>query len=50
MEQGVPSGIDLIWLLRVMQSVVNLHKTGRIIGCNIVPFQKLCHHSDAFET
>ena len=34
--QGVPSGMDLIGLLRVMQSDVNPHKTGRIVGCNIV--------------
>ena len=34
--QGVPSGMDLIGLLRMMQSGVNPHKTGRIVGCNIV--------------
>ena len=36
MDQGVPSGMDLIGLLRVMQSGVNSHKAGRIVGCNIV--------------
>ena len=36
MAQGVPSGMDLIGLLRVMQSGMNLHKTCRIVGCNIV--------------
>ena len=28
--------MDLIGLLRVMQSGVNPHKAGRIVGCNIV--------------
>ena len=28
--------MDLIGLLRVMQSDVNPHKAGRIVGCNIV--------------
>ncbi|CAN7098550.1 unnamed protein product [Brassica rapa subsp. narinosa] len=27
MAQGVPSGMDLIWLFKVMQSDVNPHKT-----------------------
>ena len=36
MAQKVPSKIDLIGLLRVMQSDVNSHKTGRIVGYNIV--------------
>ena len=36
MAQGVPSGMDLVELLRVMQSDVNLHKAGRIVGYNIV--------------
>ena len=35
MAQGVPSEMDLIGLLRVMQSDVNPHKTCRIVGCNI---------------
>ena len=36
MSQEVPSGMDLIGLLRVMQSGVNPHQAGRIVGCNIV--------------
>ena len=36
MAQGVPSGMDLVGLLRVMQSGVNPHKAGRIVGYNIV--------------
>ena len=36
MAQGVPSIMDLVGLLRVMQSGVNPHKTGRIVGYNIV--------------
>ena len=36
MAQGIPSGMDLIGLLRVMQSGVNPQKAGRIVGCNIV--------------
>ena len=36
LAQGVPSGMDLIGLLSVMQSGVNLHKAGRIVGCNII--------------
>ena len=36
MAQGVSSEMDLIGLHKVMQSDVNLHKTGRIVDCNIV--------------
>ena len=36
MAQGVPSGINFIGLLSVMQSDENLYKTGRIVDCNIV--------------
>ena len=36
MAQGIPSGMDLIGLLRVMQSGVNPQKAGRIVGCNII--------------
>ena len=36
MAQGVPSGMDLIGRLRMMQSDVNPHKTCRIVGCRIV--------------
>ncbi|KAG2292918.1 hypothetical protein Bca52824_039587 [Brassica carinata] len=34
--QRVPTGMDLIGRLRVMQSDVNPHKAGKIVGCNIV--------------
>ena len=36
MAQGILSGMDLIGLLRVMQSGVNPQKTGKIVDCNIV--------------
>ena len=36
MAQGIPSGMDLKGLLKVMQSGVNPQKAGRIVGCNIV--------------
>ncbi|CAN7091136.1 unnamed protein product [Brassica rapa subsp. narinosa] len=32
MAQGVPSGMNLIRLLRLMQSDMNPHKTCRIVG------------------
>ncbi|CAN6971511.1 unnamed protein product [Brassica rapa subsp. trilocularis] len=32
MTQGVPSGMDLIGLLRVMQLGMNSHKIGRIVS------------------
>ena len=36
MTQGIPSGMDLIGLFRVMQSGVNPHKADKIVGCSIV--------------
>ena len=36
MVQELSSGMDFIGLLKVMQSGMNLHKAGRIVGCNIV--------------
>ena len=36
MAQGVPSRMELIGLLGVMQSDVNPHKAGKIVGCNII--------------